>query len=112
MFLDWEYGGILPYPVILARLIAHGGTDPEDVFFLLPEDREFAISYYYERLLREKGVSQPIYRRTLDYYLFYEYCEWVFVGNRHNATDGAYFKKYLPIALVMAERLAGDGATD
>lgn len=106
VFIDWEYGGILPYPVMLARLIAHGGSDPADLFYLLPEDREFAISYYYQNLIQKKGIPPQVYRQTLDYFLFYEYCEWVFVGNRYGATDSAYYQKYLPIALDMAERLS------
>ena len=39
------------------------------------------------------------------YFLFYEYCEWVFVGNKYNATDGEYYKKYLPIAKHQATKI-------
>lgn len=105
VLIDWEYGGILPYPASFARLIAHG-EEVEDAFFhLTQEDRAFAIDYYYEHLLREKGISYSDWRRTLEYFVLYEYCEWVFVGNKYGATDGEYYKKYLPMARQQAEQI-------
>ena len=68
-------------------------------------DKEFAINYYYDHLLKEKGVSYTDWRNTLEYFLFYEYCEWVYVGNKYSATDGEYYKKYLPMAKKQAEKL-------
>ncbi len=103
--IDWEYGGILPYPVSLARLIAHGREDAQSLFFMTQEDKDFAIQYYYEHLICDKGIPYKEYRSTLDHFLFYEYCEWVYVGNKYHATDGAYFKYYLPLAKRMAKEL-------
>ncbi len=105
VMIDWEFGGILPYPVSLARLLAHGQEKPESLFFLSQTDRDFAIEYYYNQLICKKGISYEEYRQTLDYFLFYEYCEWVYVGNRYDATDGAYFQHYFPIAKQAAEKL-------
>ena len=68
-------------------------------------DKRFAIDYYYDNLLKEKGISYTNWLNTLEYFLFYEYCEWVYVGNKHNVTDGEYFKKYLPIAKQQAIKL-------
>lgn len=106
VLIDWEFAGILPYPTSFARLIAHG-EDKDNAFFCMhQEDRSFAIDYYYDNLLREKGISYEEWRKTLEYFLFYEYCEWVFVGNKYGDTDGEYYKKYLPIARRQAEKIS------
>ncbi len=103
--IDWEYAGILPYPTSLVRLLAHGTPQPDDFFVLSQEDRQFGTDYYYNNLIREKGISYQDYRRTLSLFFFYEFCEWVYVGNRYGTTDGAYYQRYMPIALRQAERL-------
>ena len=54
---------------------------------------------------KEKGISYDEWLNTLEYFLFYEYCEWVFVGNKYNDTNGIYYKKYLPIAKKQAEKI-------
>jgi hypothetical protein len=68
-------------------------------------DKRYAIAYYYDRLLKGKGISYPHWCNTLEYFLFYEYCESVFVGHRYQATDGLYYKKYLPLAKQQAARI-------
>lgn len=105
VLIDWEYGGILPYPTAFARLIAHGEDTEDALFFMTPEDRTFAIDYYYDNFLKEMGITYPEWRNTLEYFLFYEYCEWVFVGNKHNAQNSAFYKKYLPIAKLQAQKI-------
>lgn len=105
VLIDWEFGGILPYPVSFARLIAHGQEDAQALFYMTREDRDFAVEYYYDRLLKEKGISRAQWRQTLEYFLFYEYCEWVFVGNKYQATDGEYYRKYLPMAKQQAIKI-------
>ena len=103
--IDWEAGGILPYPTSFARLIAHTEENAGALFYMTQADKEFAIDYYYEHLLKHKGISYAQWRDTLEFFLFYEYCEWVYVGKKYNATDGEYYKKYLPIAKKQAEKL-------
>ena len=105
VLIDWEAGGILPYPTSFARLIAHAEENPETFFYMANKDKEFAIDYYYAHLLKDKGISYARWRDTLEFFLFYEYCEWVYVGNKYNATDGEYYKKYLPIAKKQAKKL-------
>ena len=105
VFIDWEIGGMLPYPTSFARLIAHVENDKNALFYMAEEDKTFAIDYYYENLLKDKGISYNQWLITLEYFLFYEYCEWVFVGNKYNATDGEYYKKYLPIAKHQANKI-------
>ena len=105
VLIDWEYGGILPYPTAFARLIAHSEDTEDALFFMTPEDRTFAIDYYYDNFLKEMGITYTEWRNTLEYFLFYEYCEWVFVGNKHNAQNSAFYKKYLPIAKLQAQKI-------
>lgn len=105
VLIDWECGGILPYPTAFARLIAHAEEVTDALFYMTNADKRFAIDYYYDNLLKEKGISYVEWLNTLEYFLFYEYCEWVFVGNKYNATDGKYYQKYLPIAKQQATKL-------
>ena len=105
VLIDWECGGILPYPTAFARLVAHAEEVEDALFYMTNADKRFAINYYYDNLLKEKGISYTNWLNTLEYFLFYEYCEWVFVGNRYNATDGKYYQKYLPIAKQQAIKL-------
>ncbi len=93
--IDWEYGGMLPYPTSLARLIAHGVEDESAFFYMKDEDRAFGIDYYYHQLISQKGISYADYRRTLDYFLLYEYCEWIMVGNRCASTDTERYAYYV-----------------
>ena len=105
VLIDWECGGILPYPTAFARLVAYAEEVEDALFYMTNADKRFAIDYYYDNLLKEKGISYTNWLNTLEYFLFYEYCEWVFVGNRYNATDGKYYQKYLPIAKQQAIKL-------
>lgn len=105
VLIDWEHAGILPYAGPFARLIAHGREDENAFFYLTEADRDFAIEYYYERLLKRHGISYADYRRTLDHFLFYEYCEWIMLGNRYDARDDERFGYYSTLAERMADRL-------
>lgn len=103
VLIDWEYGGILPYPASLARLIAHGREDEDAFFYMTEEDRGFAIEYYYEKLIKNRGIPYEEYRRTLDYFLFYEYCEWIMLGNRYDSRDDERYG----YSMKKAEELSG-----
>lgn len=92
--IDWEIAGVLPYPTSLARLIAHTENDPEYLFYMSDDDRAFAVDYYYDNLVKGKGISYSDYRRSLDLFLFYEYCEWIMVGNKYENAKGELFEKY------------------
>ena len=105
VLIDWECGGVLPYPTSIARLIAHAEEDQDALFYMTEADKQFAIAYYYDNLLKDKGISYTSWRDTLEFFLFYEYCEWVFVGNKYHATDGEYYKKYLPMAKKQAAKI-------
>ena len=94
VIIDWEYAGILPYPTSLARLLAHCEEDESAFFYMRQEDKEYAIEYYFEHLLKGKGIDYSDYRKTLDYFLLYEYCEWIMLGVEYNDTENERFKKY------------------
>lgn len=105
VFIDWEYGGILPYLTSLVRLIAHG-EDTEDAFFYMTEtDKAFAAAYYYDNFVGEMGISYDNYRRSLGLFLFYEYCEWVYVGNKYNDTTMPRYRSYFQKAKQLAAEL-------
>ena len=68
-------------------------------------DRTFAIDYYFEKLVKGRGVAYDTYCRSLDLSLFYEYCEWVYVGNKYQQPNTQRYQKYLDLAIKQAEKL-------
>ena len=105
VMIDWEVADIMAYPTSLARLIAHGTQQPGSLFYLEERDREFAISYYYQSLLRPLGISYPEYRKAIDLAIFYEYCEWIYVGNRYDDKQSTYYRKYSDLTRDYAREL-------
>ena len=90
-FIDWEYGGILPYPAMLARLLAHASEHGETPFFMTQQDRDFAIETYYDRLIHKKGISRADYLAAMNAFLFYESLEWVYVYRKYNKPPDALY---------------------
>lgn len=105
VFIDWEAAGCLPYPTSLARLIAHGEEDGNAFFFMCNQDKSYAIEYFYEHFASKKGIARNDFDRDLQLCLFYEYCEWIFVGNKYGNTDSERFRKYSAMALELAAKL-------
>lgn len=93
--IDWEYAGILPYPTSLVRLIAHGAESDDAFFYMKEDDKTYAIEYYYEHLIKKKGISYGDYRRAVNYFLLYEYCEWIMLGNKYGDTESDRYMEYL-----------------
>lgn len=104
VLLDWEAGGILPYPESLARLIAHGRTHGE-LFRMTPRQRACAAEMYYARFASRHAISHREFSRALSYFVFAETCEWVFLGNKHGRGDCPYYVPYFRAALRMARIL-------
>lgn len=104
VLIDWELAGLLPYPVPFARLIAHAEESADAFFCMKDAEKEFAVSYYYEHLVRAHGISYEDYRRTLNYFLFYEYCEWIMLGNRYADADMERFRLYSEKARALIAR--------
>ena len=107
VLIDWEYGGMLPYPTSLARLLAHGREKDGAFFYLKNEDRSFAIDYYYDNLIKKHGVSYADYRRTLELFFFFEYCEWVMLGNEYDSRDDERYADSLKLAEETAAAISG-----
>ena len=105
VFIDWEYGGILPYPTSIARLIAHSQEDVDTFFYMKDADKHEAVERYYHELVSHHGISYDDFCRSLDLFLFYEYCEWVYVGNKYGETDTDRFRQYHKLATEMAAKL-------
>ena len=95
MLIDWEFAGILPYPTSLARLLAHAEEKDGALFFMRDDDKAFAIDYYYENLLSDKGIPREEYESAISLFLFYEYCEWIMLGNKYEDADMELYAKYL-----------------
>lgn len=105
VFLDWEYGGLLPYPCALARLIAYGEEEENALFHMKREDQIFAVEYYYEHLIREMGIPYDEYIRTMKLFFFKEYSEWIYCANQSGDRSGEYYRKYAPLARKLAAQL-------
>lgn len=98
VLIDWELAGMQPYLSSFARLIAHGEEDKDAFFHMRQEDRAFAIDYYYDRLVKDKGIPYNTYRTDLNYFLLYEYCEWIMLGVRYGNTASERYRRYLALA--------------
>ena len=105
VFLDWEYGGLLPYPCALARLIAYGEEDENALFFIKRDDQIFAVDYYYENLIKGMDISYEEYIRTMKLFFFKEYSEWIYCANNGGDRSGEYYRKYAPLARKIAADL-------
>ena len=104
VFIDWEYGGILPYLSSIARLLAHCEDKDDAFFYMREEDRLFAIDYYYNKCAKVMGISRKSYENDLELFLFYEYCEWIYLGNKHGDTKNERYRRYHRLAVRIAQR--------
>ncbi len=60
---------------------------------------------YYDGMISKHGISFEEYRRTLDYFLFYAYCEWVTLGNRYDNRSDKRYGYYQRLAEELAAKL-------
>lgn len=104
VMIDWEVGGILPYPVSFARLVAHGRTHG-DLFRMTPKQRAFAVGRYYDRVAARHGIGRAQFDRAIALFVFAESCEWVYIGNRFGKEDCKFYPRYFRTALQTARRL-------
>ena len=94
VFIDWEEAGVLPYPAMLSRLLAHGTEHGETPFFMTAADKAFALEYYYDRFIASKGVPRPDYDRAMALFRFFELTEWVYVYRKYGRKPDALFEYY------------------
>ncbi|MBO5891347.1 MAG: phosphotransferase [Oscillospiraceae bacterium] len=105
VILDWEEGGILPYPSAIARFLAFGEETEDALFYMTEEDRAFAVRYYYDKLIQSKGISWEDYLHSLRLFFFKEYSEWVYLARQSGDLTGEYCQKYYAVAKRLAKEL-------
>ena len=105
VIIDWEFAGILPYPCALARLLAFGEENTDFMFQMTMEDKEFAVQYYYDNLIRNKGISWDEYIRTMKLFFFKEYSEWVYFARSSNDFTKPEYQKYYAKCKILARDL-------
>ena len=93
--IDWEVGGILPYPVSIARLIAHGKDNENYLFYMTDSDKEFALNYYYDNFIKYKDISYEDYIDAINYFLLFEYCEWIMLKEKYQEEHEIHKEYYL-----------------
>ena len=104
-FIDLEVGGILPYPTMLARLLAFTEEKDNALFYLKKEDYKFAIEYYYDSFVKEKVIAKKEYLLTMDLFIFNELTEWVWVYNKQGYKPNDFYKKWYQKALAKKEEI-------
>ena len=105
VIIDWEFAGILPYPCALARLLAFGEENTDFMFQMSLADKEFAVQYYYDHLIRNKEISWDEYIRTMKLFFFKEYSEWVYFARSSNDFTKPEYEKYYEKCKLLANDL-------
>ena len=105
VIIDWEFAGILPYPCALARLLAFGEENTDFMFQMSLADKEFAVQYYYDHLIRSKGISWDEYIQTMKLFFFKEYSEWVYFARSSNDFTKPEYQKYYAKCKILANSL-------
>lgn len=105
VIIDWEFAGIFPYPCALARLLAFGEENTDFMFQMSLADKTFAVQYYYEHLIKNKGITWDEYIRTMKLFFFKEYSEWVYYARSNNDFEKPEYRKYYKKCLILASVL-------
>ena len=105
VIIDWEFAGILPYPCALARLLAFGEENTDFMFQMSLEDKEFAVQYYYDHLIKNKGISWDDYIRTMKLFFLKEYSEWVYFARSSKDFTTPEYQKYYAKCKILANSL-------
>lgn len=105
VIIDWEFGGILPYPCALARLLAFGEENTDFMFQMSLADKEFAVQYYYDNLIKSKGIPWNEYIRTMKLFFIKEYSEWVYFARSSNDFTKPEYQKYYAKCKILAKDL-------
>ncbi len=102
IIIDWEYGGLLPYSLDVARIIAHG-TENSDPFYITPELFELYIERVYELL--EQKPDYERYRLDVDLALLNEYVEMLEWGLNDPKERPGFFDHYYTLATDKAKTI-------
>ena len=104
-FIDLEECGLLPYPTMLARLIAFTEEKDDTLFYLSKEDYKYGIGYYYNAFVKEYGISEEQYLYTMNLFIFNELIEWIFVYNKEKYQHNSFYKKWYEKALQRGKQI-------
>ena len=104
-FIDLEECGLLPYPTMLARLIAFTEEKDDALFYLSKEDYEYGIGYYYNAFVKEYGINEEQYLYTMNLFIFNELIEWIFVYNKEKYQHNSFYKKWYEKALQLGKQI-------
>ena len=99
VFIDLEVSGILAYPTMLARLIAHTSPKEDALFYLSESDYHSAIEYYYNNFIKEQGISKDVYLKTMNLFIYNELIEWIYVYKKHGYSPNSFYNNYYKKAL-------------
>ena len=103
VIIDWENFGMFPYLLPFARLIAHTKPNYDWDFVLSIEDKKFAIDYYFSNYAKGLGKTYEEYLNELNYFLFYESTEWVYVGRKYGTFQKSRYQNALECATKLAQ---------
>ena len=63
------------------------------------------LNIFFAHLIKDMGINYDDYLRTMDYFLLFEYCEWIMLGNQYNDTKSERFQAYWMKAKELAKRI-------
>lgn len=106
--IDWEFGGFLPYPLDIARFIAHSRPHGEVTCFAMTDEmKELFVDLLYGVL--EVKPPREVYLRDVRLAVFNEYVEILeYYLNDETVERGAVFEDYYPRALELAEEILAE----
>ena len=101
--IDWEYGGILPYALDIARFLAHAGEGEAFSYRMTGEQKQLFIDSLYDAL--EVKPDRAVFERDIRLSLLDEYVMVLRYFLEHPEEErGPVYQKYNE----MAEKLAGE----
>lgn len=75
-FVDWGFGGIMPYSLDIARLIAHGSEERKPFpYYMTQMQKERFIDLIYEKL--DRKPARDVYLRDIKLAVLNEYIEFM-----------------------------------
>ena len=103
--IDFGSGGFLPYPVMVARLLAHTSNDINYVFYISDKDKETAIKYYYDSFISKKGISYEEYMHDLRLFMFYECTEYLMCYKKYIDEMNPWLENEYKKAVIDCEKM-------
>lgn len=100
--IDWGFGGIMPYSLDIARLVAHGAPK-DDPFYMTDDLKNLFIKNLYERL-NKSSLTYPQYLLDINLSMLNECIEFLEENfNNPKEERGHYYYYYLNKANKLAD---------